>query len=176
MSGSEAYISKEQFYQIAHIRKDTARRLLASGLVPAVDTGKKTGRYRIRREDVEFYLKDRERDPEKYAGEVKKFIQTFPEKLKPGEAKRLALRAAEEWSAEPELLTAVRVRELLGYSDGTIRRWYLEGHLRVLRIGNRVVIPKRALLQFMMTPFFHSIRRKSRRHVELLRRSYYEGT
>lgn len=41
MNGSEAYISKEQFYQIAHIRKDTARRLLASGLVPAVDTGKK---------------------------------------------------------------------------------------------------------------------------------------
>ena len=96
MNGSEAYISKEQFYQIAHIRKDTARRLLASGLVPAVDTGQKPGRYRIRREDVDFYLQDRERDPEKYAGEAKKFIQTFPEKLKPGDAKRLALRAAEE--------------------------------------------------------------------------------
>ena len=35
-------VSKDQFYQIAHISKATALHLLQNGLVPCKDTGKKT--------------------------------------------------------------------------------------------------------------------------------------
>ena len=35
-------ISKDQFYRIAHISKATALYLLQSGLVPCIDSGKKT--------------------------------------------------------------------------------------------------------------------------------------
>ena len=45
-------ISKDQFYRIAHISKATALYLLQSGLVPCIDSGKKTRRYTIRTEDV----------------------------------------------------------------------------------------------------------------------------
>ena len=38
-------VSKDQFYQIAHISKATALHLLQNGLVPCKDTGKKTRRY-----------------------------------------------------------------------------------------------------------------------------------
>ena len=41
-------ISKDQFYRIAHISKATALYLLQSGLVPCIDSGKKTRRYTIR--------------------------------------------------------------------------------------------------------------------------------
>ena len=44
-------VSKDQFYQIAHISKATALHLLQNGLVPCKDTGKKTRRYTIRTDD-----------------------------------------------------------------------------------------------------------------------------
>ena len=47
-------VSKDQFYQIAHISKATALHLLQNGLVPCKDTGKKTRRYTIRTDDIEF--------------------------------------------------------------------------------------------------------------------------
>ena len=53
------YISKEQFYKMAHIRKSTALKLIRTGTVPAIDTGRTTNRYLIRLSDVEFYLRDR---------------------------------------------------------------------------------------------------------------------
>ena len=59
-------VSKDQFYQIAHISKATALHLLQNGLVPCKDTGKKTRRYTIRTDDIIFYLIDRELHPEVY--------------------------------------------------------------------------------------------------------------
>ncbi len=56
-------VSKDQFYQIAHISKATALHLLQNGLVPCKDTGKKTRRYTIRTDDIIFYLIDRELHP-----------------------------------------------------------------------------------------------------------------
>ena len=41
-------MSKDQFYQAAHISKATALYLLQSGLVPCKDSGKKTRRYTIK--------------------------------------------------------------------------------------------------------------------------------
>ena len=52
-------VSKDQFYQIAHISKATALHLLQNSLVPCKDTGKKTRRYTIRTDDIIFYLIDR---------------------------------------------------------------------------------------------------------------------
>ena len=52
-------MNKEQFYKIAHISKAKARWLLQTGLVPCLDTGRKTRRYTIRTDDVIAYLKDR---------------------------------------------------------------------------------------------------------------------
>src|SRR5574344_1016300 len=60
-------MSKDQFYQVAHISKATALYLLQSGLVPCKDSGKKTRRYTIKTTDVIAYLQDRILYPAKYA-------------------------------------------------------------------------------------------------------------
>ncbi|MFR1343626.1 MAG: helix-turn-helix domain-containing protein [Anaerovoracaceae bacterium] len=52
-------IDKEQFYKICHISKSTARYLLQSGKVPCKYIGKRTRCYKIKKEDVIDYLKDR---------------------------------------------------------------------------------------------------------------------
>jgi len=72
-----SYISKEQFYKLCHISKATARKLLESGLVPAIDTHKPTKRYLIAQSDVERYLQERELFPEKYNFSTKKNINTY---------------------------------------------------------------------------------------------------
>ena len=50
-------IGLEQMRVICHISKKTARYLLTSGLVPCIDTGKKTLQYIINTKDVITYLK-----------------------------------------------------------------------------------------------------------------------
>ena len=72
------YISKEQFYKMAHIRKSTALKLIRTGTVPAIDTGRTTNRYLIRLSDVEFYLRDRIVHPDRYSFGKKSCIQTYP--------------------------------------------------------------------------------------------------
>ena len=54
------YITKDQMYRICHISKKTCLFLLESGLVPNIDSGKKTRRFKIKTVDVIQYLKDRD--------------------------------------------------------------------------------------------------------------------
>ena len=60
------FVTKEQFYKIAHISKATAQWLLQSKLVPCYDSGKKTHRYTIRTKNIIAYLKERAKNPHKY--------------------------------------------------------------------------------------------------------------
>ena len=55
------YISKIQLYQICGISPLSATYLLQNGIIPCIDTGKRTWRYRIALEDVITYLKKREK-------------------------------------------------------------------------------------------------------------------
>ena len=59
-------MNKEQMYKVCGISKSTARYLLESGIIPCTDTGKKTHRFLIKKDDVIKYMKDRERCPDKY--------------------------------------------------------------------------------------------------------------
>ena len=59
-------MTKDQFYRVARINKQHAKYLLDFGLVPCINTGKKTRKYHIATHDVITYLCDREDNPEKY--------------------------------------------------------------------------------------------------------------
>ena len=87
-------ISKDQFYRIAHISKATALYLLQSGLVPCIDSGKKTRRYTIRTEDVITYLMEREIHPEDYRAPemwyAKRSGRTKPRKKRCNRLKKLS--------------------------------------------------------------------------------------
>ena len=61
-------IGLEQMRVICHISKKTARYLLTSGLVPCIDTGKKTRQYIINTKDVITYLKKRQSQTGKILG------------------------------------------------------------------------------------------------------------
>ena len=60
------YVTKDQFYRICHISKNTALYYIRNGFIPCIDSGKKTRRYKIAIKDIIFFLEDRDENPEKY--------------------------------------------------------------------------------------------------------------
>ena len=60
------YISKEQFCKECHVGKQTALWLIQNGLLPAINTTRKTDRYLISRVDIAHYLRNHELESKKY--------------------------------------------------------------------------------------------------------------
>ena len=166
----DKYISKEQFYKIAHIRKSTALRLIREGLIPALETGETVKRYHIAMADVEIYLKDRERNPEKYGMVHGHLTQDFPGKYCRRDARSRSRRARQLWSNEPDLLTAAEAAGLLGYRPATILRWSRKGWIAQIRTAHRIYIPKKNLLAFVESRYFQNIPRKSGEHLHIMGR------
>jgi len=49
-------ISADKLYKILHYSKRKTKYLLDNGIIPSIDTGKKTWRYQVKMSDVQFYL------------------------------------------------------------------------------------------------------------------------
>lgn len=169
------YLSKEQFYKECHISKATALRLIESGLIPAVDTKKRTKRYLIAREDVDAFKRDRERNPAKYSLGPSRNIQTYGgfREYQLSTALKMRKLAQEEWADLPDVLSISDVANLLGYRKETICRWRKTLGFKGLKISGRHYLPKKYLLDFIESPEFHHVQPKSSKHIDLLRRTNY---
>lgn len=141
-------------FRLCHISKKTCLHLLQSGLVPCIDSGKKTRRYKIRTADVILYLKCRERNPQKYRPKAgyyscsrgrrkKTTIITPEEKQRAWEFFEFKL---EEY---PDVLTASQAAILLDRHQSLIIRWCREGKLRSFSIRGKYRIPKEYLREFL---------------------------
>ncbi len=175
MSGE--YISKEQFYKACHISKRSALWLIQNGLIAAIDTGRKTDRYLIPKDEVRRYLQERELDPAKYRY-VRGSKSLAPVKERPG--KRVGLKRAKAviqqvWKDEPDLLRIQEVIDLLGYPRKRIEKWRAESGMSALVVSHTLYFPKKQLIDFVLSPAFQSVSPKSAEHLELLRRIKNEG-
>jgi hypothetical protein len=173
-------MTKDQFYRITHISKKTALYLLISGLVPCVDSGKKTRKYTIKTDDVINYLVDRKTNPAKYtapdgwyAGRSGKYppITSYRSELL-----TLSNKASERFmsyltlklSGAEDLLSIPQVSALTGYSTKTLYRWCREKGIKHFRISNRVLIPKIILINYLSSEDANMIRKKSAVHLALI--------
>lgn len=174
-SCSQTYLSKEQFYKECHISKSNALRLIKSGLIPAIDTQKRTNRYLIAREDVDAFKRDRERNPSKYALKSSHNVHTYGGFREYQRSMALKMRklAQEEWADLPDVLSIYDVSELLGYRKETICRWRKALGLKGFKISGIHYIPKQYLLDFIESPEFYHVKPKSSKHIDLLRRANY---
>ena len=167
----ELFISKERFYKACHISKRTALRLIQTGVIPAIDTHRKTDRYLIPREAVIAYLTDRKKHPEKYCEQFRAVDQMRAYSQK--RANKMIAIAAGDWSDEADILSVQDVSRLTGYLDTTIYRWRIRYDIPTTKKGHKMYISKVDLLAFIASPEFHSIERKSEIHFDLLRRATY---
>lgn len=162
-------MNKEQMHKVCKISKTTARFLLESGIVPCVDTGKKTHRFLIKKEDIIRYIKDKECHPGKYkapalwykdgASTANLSNSTFLcsadlpyEKIRKYYEQKLDLYN--------ELMTVDQIRIFTGFSKTAVNGWIANGHLKYLDCIVGKMIPKEWFVDFLCSDWFNSDRRK----------------
>lgn len=166
------YISKEEFYQIAHICKETALWLIETGRVSAEKPKRKGFGYKIAKEEVERYLADRQQNPLYYLKGKRHncipYTPPQPYSSELGGAIRLAVE--QEMSSLPDLLTEKQVCAILGYRPKQILDWKHSGKLIALKCFNKTYFPKIPLMVFVSSEDYYNLPCKGRKHIELLRR------
>ena len=141
-------ISSDQLYRICHISKRKAKWLLENGIIPCVDTGKKTRRFKIRIEDVIVYLKTRKANPAAVEPPRGIFTSTPRKVYDAGcSAEDMTTCLSEQWKNEPDALSFERAVYLTGYSPCTISRWIKTGRLTAIWYYSHYLIPKSSLIE-----------------------------
>lgn len=166
------YIIKDQMYRICHISKKTCLFLLESGLVPNIDSGKKTRRFKIKTVDVIQYLKDRDDYPElfkapdgfyKGKGRDKK-APSFDEVFTHEDLIRMRQYYERLLKNNPDVMPVEQVAQFTGYNKNSVSRRCGKKELKCFYIKQRYQIPKEYLLDFLVSRYFIGIAVKSVKH------------
>lgn len=165
------YITKEQMYHICHISKKTCSFLLESGLVPCVDSGKKTRRFKIKTADVVQYIRERDDYPELYKapdGFYKsagcKKAPSFDEVFKKGDLLMMRKYYEERLANYPDVMSVEQVAAFTGYCKTSVRAWCSKQEVKNFLIRQRFRIPKEYLIDFLVSKYFIGIAVKSSEH------------
>lgn len=167
------YITKDQMYRICHISKKTCLFLLESGLVPNIDSGKQTRRFKIKTTDVIQYLKDRDDYPELYKapdGFYKrngcKKAPAFDKVFTFDDLVRMRQFYEGLLAGYPDVMTVEQVAKFTGYCKNSVSNWCSKQELKNFLIRQRFRIPKEYLLDFLTSRYFIGIAVKSDKHRE----------
>lgn len=154
------YVTKEQFYKIAHISKRTAQYLLQSKKVPCVESDKKTKKYKIKVTDIVTYLIDREICPGYYSPKClettilsttlpKSFLCREVHKLTQDDLYILQNYFMDELNELNDLLTISEVSDFLSLPYDMISRRCTSGDIFSFLIKGKRLIPKICLSNFL---------------------------
>ena len=163
------YMTKDQMYRVCHISKKTCLFLLESGLVPCLDSGKKTRRFKIKTTDVIHYLEERDRHPEYYKPPEGYYKQPhIPQPRVLSEHDLLVMRQfyEKELASWPDVMTIKQVSAFTGYGKTSVERWCTKGHLQHFCIKQKYLVPKIYLLDFLVSWNYIGIAVKSELHIQ----------
>ena len=148
---SEEFVTQEQVRQMLHVSKRKAKYLLDNGIIPCINTGKKTRQYRVKVSDIEYYMEH----PYDFA------VGMFPSGSRHKPVKKEAVRLDEDvvnkyyrklLSNENDILTVAQVSEVTGYSTSAVYRWIERGWLESMMFLGRHLIRKDNLYSFLISP------------------------
>ncbi|MDR1630779.1 MAG: helix-turn-helix domain-containing protein [Oscillospiraceae bacterium] len=164
-------ISLEKLYKICHISKRKANWLLVNGIIPCLDSGKKTRRFQIKMTDVIDYLK--KDNDKKILIPLGLFNAKTPCKSRknelfqylndPNRLKKLQSFYEHRYSKYPSGLKVKDVAAITGYAVSTVSRWTSKGYLRAYKVAG-FLVPKKYLIEFVCSQFYFQIQNKSETH------------
>jgi hypothetical protein len=143
-----AYISLEQLRGICKIAKRSARYLVDNGIIPAIDTGRKTWRYKISIDDVTEYLRRRDREGSMIpAGatssrEPSTSKRSYSQVVSRGQEREAVKYFAEVYADYPDVLSTDDMAAMAGMHKKSLMRILKDGHIKVLASKPRYVVPK----------------------------------
>ena len=162
---SEEFVTQEQVRQMLHVSKRKAKYLLDNGIIPCINTGKKTRQYRVKVSDIEYYMEH----PYDFA------VGMFPSGSKYKSVKKEAVRLDEDivqkyyldlLSNANDMLSVQEISELTGYSTSAIYRWIERGWIDSMMFLGRHLIRKDNLYSFLISPTCATFPQKSLKHLQ----------
>lgn len=184
----EGEMSLEQLYKMLHVSKRKAAWMLNNGIIPCQIRPTKTHRYIILREDVEAYLQKKraERRKEIPVG----IFNTKPTKQKvvinnnrPMDTVDLAecfITIADECKDDfrthvekrlqyfPDAITADKAADIMGYAKNTVHSYIQQKRIFAVQISGKYIVPKSALVEFLVDDFAFEIIHKSTWHINTI--------
>lgn len=161
------YISKEQFYKIAHVSKRTAKSLLEMGLIRHVDSGRKTRKYTIAMVDVVSFLEDRDRNPAKYGRlRQQRVVQCTPISLTSQEKRKLKMFYTNLFEEYPDVVDVKQVSEMTGHAPNRIRQWCCEKKFKRFIIQSTYRIPKVCLIGYLVSDEYCQLKYRSSKQID----------
>ena len=147
---SNDFVSKEEFYKSCRISKKTAYKLIKSGRIKAIkrDCGS-LHCYEIPISEIERI----------------ESIRYYINKLREEEIGKVKEYYSEKLQSYPDVITSEDVQAITGYVKETVRRWIQSGKLVAIVYKSKYVIAKNDFLDFVTSPCYVGITRKSREHL-----------
>ncbi len=175
-------LSMEQIRIICHISKLTARFYVKSGLLKNTNSGKKTRCYSVSREDFLQFIEEYKQDPIRFQPPPEWYRENG--KTSPKRWRKPVLGHAETYCKHlyytnllqtyPDLLTIEHLTQITGYSRTALQKWIRCDKIKALMTTPKILVPKRHLLDFLISEFCERISVKSPTHIEHLNRIYRE--
>ena len=160
------YICLDELSRICKIAKRSARYLVEHEIIPAIDTGKQTWRYKIAINDVITYLKQRDKlgsmiPPGTVSSRKKNRIssqygnrKSFAELVTQGYENEVAAYFNFIYADNQEILTTNDIADMTGLNRGTIMKLAQKGLIKSIADKPKYLIPKQYLLEFVVTRRF----------------------
>ncbi len=147
---SNDYVSKEQFYKLCHISKKTAYKLIKSGRIKAIKQNCGSLHcYEIPISEIERL----------------ESVRCYLNKLREEEISKVKEYYSEKLQSYPDVITSEDVQAITGYVKETVRRWIQGGKLIAIVYKSKYVIAKNDFLDFVTSPSYVGITRKSQVHL-----------
>ena len=158
--------------------------MLNNGFIKCQNTGKRTRKYTVLKDDLLTYIEDSAKHPEKYVTpyaefSTAKYTTTHkPRPRKTGFPSSLPSDFRQWLEQELETITdALTIQQVItttGYSDNAINRWLRQGHLKSVQTQATKIIPKLWLIDFYCS-FGYTITNMSDKHIKLLQKFFKEN-
>ena len=174
-------LTGEQVRNVLHISKRRCAWMLNNGFIQCQNSGKKTWKYAVLKEDLIAYIKDSEKHPEKYVTPYAQFStgkhtkpysrkRGFPPSL-PDEFRKWIRR---EFYKYPDALTVPQVIKITGYTKNTVDRWMQQGHIKFVETQTTRIIPKQCLIDFYCS-YGYTIVKMSDKHIKLMKKFFKQN-
>ena len=149
-----AYVSLDQLRLICRIAKRSARYLVVNGIIPSIDTGRKTWRYKISIDDVIAYLRQRDKSGSMIpvgavSSRTAKRRRSFSQAIATGEEKEVANYFTDVYADYPDVLTTQDMEAMTGLHKKSFMRIIAAGHIKVLAKSPKYIIPKVYFWEFI---------------------------
>jgi hypothetical protein len=173
------FLSLDELSRICKIAKRTARYLVEHGIIPAIDTGKRTWRYQIAIDDVITYLRRREQVGSMIPpGAVTSRKEHQNRRLNSRRSFSRMVEMGQEWEVAEyfkyiyddceDILTVMDVVEMTGLEKSTVLKHLQHGHLRSIMKSPKYLIPRQYFLEFVASQKFMESRTRSERYMKIL--------